>query len=228
MKKTIIAILTNILILSTISIAKENGYIVQDSYVLEKSKNGINGKIILQIDKNIPTDIPNSELEPDKYMHTTLQIIDSKSKIIDSRKFEYPIVWIEKKIYDGVTFYFLTIDEYIGMGSYSGKRTLLFQVKNGKIVWQTYNDTKTQENKDIILYNALKSSWAEVSNNKSISFNQIYCKPNFDKDGESLLIYVKYIYTNGMWKRSENMEAGYWETDHDFPDISKFYNKENQ
>ena len=225
MKKTIMTILATILILSTASMGEEDGYIVQDSDVLNKDQMSINGKIVLLKDENLPADIPNAELETDKYKPSILQIIDSKNKIIDSKKLEYPIAWVEKKIYDGTTFYFLTIDEYTGMGSYSGKRTLLFQVKNGKIIWQRYYDKKTKKDKDIVLYSALKSAWKEVPINKNIGFNQIYCKPNFDKDGEFTLAYVRYVYENGIWERFENTVVGYWESDHDFPDYSEFYYK---
>ena len=228
MKKIVMTILATILFLSTASMGEENGYMVQDSYVLNKDQTSINSKIVLLKDKNLPAGIPNAELEADKYKPMILQIIDSQNKTIDSKKFEYPIAWIEKKIYDGTTFYFLTIDEYVGMGSYSGKRTLLFQVKNGKIMWQSYHDDKTKKDKDIVLYSPLKSAWEEASSNKNIGFNQIYCKPNFDKDEEFTLSYVRYVYEDNTWKKFENKEIGYWEADHDFPDHSKFNYKGTQ
>ena len=201
-------------------------YIIKSTLQLKQNTNGINGKIALFQDKTLPKGIPNSELESDSYKNSVLAILSTSGKVIQSIKFKYPIAYLDVLKYKKGNFYKVVINEFFGMGSYSGKRTLLFDVKDGKIIQQKYYDESTKQYKDVVLYSAMKSGWKMIPNTEVLTFNQIYCKPSFGKDNEKfLLIYVSYVYNKKVWQRFENTQYGYWDFEHDFPNASSLGGK---
>lgn len=206
---------------------KNTQYIKKDIFILNEKENGIKGKILLLEDKALPQGVPNSELNLEEsqieYKPAILKLIDTNNKTLFSYKLKYPIANLEEKKINKRTYYYLNTDQYIGMGSYSGEETLLFQVSKGKLLIQEYYDEELNSFKPVWLYKSLNRSWKTVEMKNKIMFLQVLCSPNLDDEiGTSIITYINYIYENGKWNKYTKKEKGFWEADYPFPDLANF------
>lgn len=152
-----------------------------------------------------------------------LVLLDSAGKELSSFVPEdvSPLARIEDRQLRGAIL--VATDDSAGFGSYSGLRTHLLQVTGGKIAPVFATDEKGNSS-PIVLSKTVKALWHVATRQGSEQLLQIRCDPDFEHadphaaDMPFLVTYITFRRENGVWRRYERQESGFWESDQDFPE----------
>lgn len=123
--------------------------------------------------------------------------------------------------------YLITTDNDAGFGSYSGRATTLYAVRDGvlKAVLATGDNGKAEP---VALVSTLKSGWRIVDARPSHTvIEQILCRPDFrhgqtDQNPQFLVSYLTYWSDGHAWRIAKRVISGFWEGDEDWPATSQF------
>jgi hypothetical protein len=140
-----------------------------------------------------------------------------------------PIARIEKRRLGEAAdpLFLVTTDDDAGFGSYSGKVTRLYAMRDGRMapVMAKGVGGKLQP---VLLIDTLKSGWRLVDPRPDhIVVEQLLCRPDFDRskpeeDQGFLLSYITYWSDGNGWRVAKRVVTGFWEADEAWPKASEF------
>ena len=117
--------------------------------------------------------------------------------------------------------YLVTTDDDAGWGSYSGRATSLYDVRDGRLT-QLSARTVNGVNEPVVLVNSLKSGWKiRDANPAHIVIEQLFCRPDMKGAGFSLT-YITYWCDGHAWRVARRSASGFWESDEGWPSATKF------
>ncbi len=136
---------------------------------------------------------------------------------------EAPLARIEMHRLGGALdlIYLVTTDDDAGWGSYSGRATSLYAVRDGRL-------TKLQalaangKPEPVILVNTLKSGWKiRDARPAHTVIEQLYCRPDLLGDG-FLMTFITYWSDGQAWSVARRTAPGCWEADEIWPATAMF------
>ena len=192
---------------------------IYNSEKLTSEINGINGTLQLLQDERLNNDTIRelyyeSEIE---FLNAKIRIIDDNDKIISTIILNYPVadLNIEHLYGNDRPTYLITVNNYTGMGSYTGYATELLEIENGKVRYCI-------ENGDFL--RSLKSDW-KIDYYKNSKFKQIFVVScHMGDDFKDFVIdYIRYYFDGNKWQRNIKTVKGFWESgEEDFPSYDLF------
>lgn len=157
-----------------------------------------------------------------------LRLEDERHKIIFEKTLERELARIQvQDLHPGQRTILVTTDLSIGMGSYAGPSTELYQVNGSRLEAVTARYEKTGEVDPIELMSSLKTAWKLVpassgqTNQKDIL--ELACRPNGKIENTQFYkIYSRYHWDGRQWVLYGKKVPGMWESDDAFPPSQKF------
>lgn len=220
-----------------------SNHMIYQSLSLSNFANGIDGTLLILIDKRIAgikgtikkdaykeyqeleikVDDNNQNLDKNNLHEAYLLMVNEDLKIVYSEKLGRENARIDRIFpYKDKSkpVYVLTRDYSIDIGSYNGPMSYFFEVKNNSLQY-LFADS---------LMLSLKSKWYIVEKNGMAEILYKTCRPAFDNKSEEtsfVIKYAKYFQKNGSWKKIVSEKEGFWEDDeHNAEeDIAEFYDK---
>lgn len=205
-----------------------DGYKVYQGLTLNHFSNGVNGSILILIDKRI--DGLAGEIRKDAYsgvgtLHIELdpriwslkqgEVKRALLLVVDERlnTVYFELLGRESARLDRVFLYqdkskptfILTRDYSIGWGSYNGPVSYFLEISADGVRYILPHGLMT----------SLKTAWAIVNKEKSVEILSKKCRPNFESSSPSTmefqLIYERFYFESDTWNSELRQEAGFWE-----------------
>jgi len=153
-----------------------------------------------------------------------IRLSDRAGHSLDEREFDWPLGQVEDEtvnLGDRVA-YLVTINSSNGSGAYTGD-TYVGLISDGKLRWQSVIDDKTAKGKELVLTRSLKEDWRiadDAAGHQTIL--AVGSHPNRPATEDLVVDYNRIVFRDGEWHRITRSEIGFWDSEHDFPDQSKF------
>ncbi|NWD70497.1 hypothetical protein HX870_23130 [Pseudomonas gingeri] len=174
--------------------------------------------------ENLEDQVLAADVEKTPFVEAQVRLLAPSGEALENKSLGYPLASVEKAPLTGMPApaFFLTIDETAPMGTYSGPATQVLMPSVGKLNTTVY---RTAEGKSEALFLAQtgKAAWqvgAPAADGKA-QIQQVSSSPA-SEDEEFVTTYRTYRFQDGAWQLSSRQEAGYWDTESDFPQRSAF------
>ncbi|WP_248799447.1 hypothetical protein [Pseudomonas sp. MWU13-2105] len=174
--------------------------------------------------ENLEDDLLAADIEKTPLVEAQVRLLAASGEALESKSLGYPLASVEKAPLVGLPApaFFLTIDETAPMGTYSGPATQVLMPSAGKLNTTLY---RTPEGKSEALFLAQtgKAAWQVGAPGADgvAQIQQVSSSPA-GEDEEFVTTYRTYRFQDGAWQLSSRQEAGYWDTESDFPQPSAF------
>ncbi len=174
--------------------------------------------------ESIEDQVLAADVENKPFVDAQVRLLAASGEALENKSLGYPLATVEKAPLVGLPApaYFLTIDETAPMGTYSGPATQVLMPSTGKLNATVY---RTAEGKSEALFLAQtgKAAWqvGAPTADGVAQIQQVSSSPA-SEDEEFVTTYRTYRFKNGAWQLSSRQEAGYWDTESDFPQRSAF------
>jgi hypothetical protein len=160
--------------------------------------------------------------------HAVLRLEDAHHEIVYKKTLERELARIQvEALHPGQRTILITTDLSIGMGSYAGPSTELYQVSSRRLEAVTARYEKTGEVDPIQMMSSLKTAWKLASpgpgetNQKDIL--ELACRPNWEVENTKFFkIYSRYHWDGKQWVLYGKKVPGMWESDDGFPPSQRF------
>jgi hypothetical protein len=164
-----------------------------------------------------------------------LRLVSESQGVLDQRLFEREVADLTPaRLYDaGPAVFAVTVDYSVGFGSYAGPTTSFVEPSRGQLRWLAAYDSSTGKPAEVRLPRTLKSDWQTVPRPGGLDILAVRCQPNVGNESPThlgggglsfVVIYERYHFDGSRWLRQQRQEAGFWESDHEFPANEKFPN----
>lgn len=207
------------------------GYNLYQSLKLNKFSNGINGALLILLDKRVKgimgelkfdgykdiitphfeSNFGEQDIDFDKLKQALLLVVDERLKILyyeylgrESARIDRVFIYPNKNR----TTYILTRDYSIGMGSYAGPISYFLEVNEHGIQYILNKKGFTV---------TLKSMWLikQFGTDSEILYKR--CRPDsvnsYTGDVVFLVYYDKYFLKNGTWQSKHHQKMDFWENE---------------
>jgi hypothetical protein len=161
--------------------------------------------------------------------HAVLRLKDALGNVVARKTMRRELVRVRfGLLHSGWRTIFVTTDLSIGMGSYAGPLTDLFQVDGGRLELVT---ARTEDSKDvgpISVFSTLKTEWKLVpaagGENGQKDILEFACRPADwgSMKSDFVLIYTRYHWDGKEWIEFTRKTHGFWEADEGFPPSGRF------
>lgn len=174
--------------------------------------------------ENLEDDVLAADIQRTPLVEAQVRLLAVSGEALESRNLGYPLATVEKAPLAGMPApaFFLTIDETAPMGSYSGPATQVLMPSAGKLNTTVYH-TPEGKSEALFLAQTGKAAWqvAAPAADGVAQIQQVSSSPA-GEDEEFVTTYRTYRFKDGAWQLSSRQEAGYWDTESDFPPPSAF------
>lgn len=196
----------------------ERGYRIEKSFALTLKTNGIAGRLVLLLDKDLKGDY--DPLSGGHYVKAALEILSADGRPVERLSLGRPLASLEPsaEIPGTPPWYSLTVDYSAGFGSYSGPATSFVRVADGRLQWLEAKDLTHDKTARVRLVRALKRDWRIVTHGKgdSTEIHTVACLPVKDEKREASsgfkVIFGRFFMKQGLWYYKEKSEPGFWES----------------
>lgn len=208
---------------------------------LTRAVNGINGWVEVGIDSRLNQQLRDgmwdrgdwsfvlSEDDPlrkafasDPPRNAELRIVNAHGQLVDRETLDRPLARVEKiNLGNGTDYVLVTADYSIGMGSYAGPVSEVWEVHGGHLRPVNATDVGTGKTESIAMASTLKHGWRIARGAESADIFVVSCHPNF-VDGDFVVDYIRYHFDGKKWLRYARTKKGYWESDDPFPGRAAF------
>jgi len=174
--------------------------------------------------ENLEDEVLAADVQRTPFVEAQVRLLAASGESLEDKSLGYPLASVEKAPLTGMPApaFFLTIDETAPMGSYSGPATQVLMPSAGKLNTTVY---RTAEGKSEALFLAQtgKAAWqvGAPAADGVAQIQQVSSSPAAE-DEEFVTTYRTYRFQDGAWQLSSRQEAGYWDTESDFPQRSAF------
>jgi len=229
-----------------------SGSALWKSFSLVKLKDGIDGRLELLVDAQIqspggpamgvlpscnpcaPVDgspVPQwcAPLAPRSLARAKVRLVTSSGEVIALRELECPMAQITQEALRAHTgpAYAVTVDLSTEEGAYTGPLTRFAEVVNGKLEWLTATDSRTKETREVELTSTGKSAWTlsphEGGTDILVAAGDIdSTSPPSEGGAPQVTLLIRYYFDKNRWVRVSRTEAGFWESDSEFPERKRF------
>jgi len=239
--RTIAALLTMVLLPLAQHLAfgfencKDKGeYTIKYRYPLNATANGTAGELQLLLDRALTEEDLDMQRASPKGACAKLRVVTGADKVLSSKNLGWPAARLTPalQLKGSPAWYLLEVNQSAEFGSYSGAVASFVRARNAQFDWLQAVDKQTGKSEKIQLLRSGKTDWrlAKSSQTKAVNLVELACRPDFEnkfvhkKDElEFMLIYRRYYpQGDGRWIRAERTQAGFWESDEDFPDEREF------
>ena len=126
--------------------------------------------------------------------------------------------------------YLVTVALGAEFGSYSGALTRLAEVRQGHLHWVQERDVHMEQDTELRLLSSLKTAWRLLRrrDGRGQEILLVACRPDVSalvdtsRGQQFPLIFVRYRFGDGRWRRYERTEPGCWESGDAFPERLRF------
>lgn len=136
---------------------------------------------------------------------------------------EAPLARIEMRRLAGALdpIYLVTTDDNAGWGSYSGRATSLYAVRDGRLT-QLQALGASGKTEPVVLVNTLKSGW-KVRDTRAAHtvIEQLYRRADLHGDG-FVMTFITYWFDRHSWRVAQRTARGFWEGDESWPATTMF------
>lgn len=150
--------------------------------------------------------------------------VSDSGEVLAEKSLGYPMATVEKAPLNGLPSpaFFLTIDQTAPMGSYSGPASEVLMPEQRQldpVLCQGENG----ERLPLILAQTGKAAWQIVParDGGTESIQQVSSASSAQNE-EFITTYRTFRFVDGQWTEASRQQAGYWDTESDFPDPSLF------
>jgi hypothetical protein len=161
-----------------------------------------------------------------------LRLLDDRGHVVAERTAERPLAELtDARLYgtERRTFLF-TVDLSAGIGSYSGPYTRLAEPDARGFAWLTADGAGGADfaNDTITLVATLKTAWrrAPRADGRGEDLLMVMCRPDLAAADSAtdafLLTFERYSFDGGRWVLRKRQERGCYESDEDFPAVTRF------
>lgn len=145
-----------------------------------------------------------------------LRLLDPSGTALDERKLERELASIEVvgTFAAGQPMLGVTVDLGVGFGSYAGLSTRFVVVRDDRFEWA-----------DLVLNRTLKSDWRAVPrpDGRGQDLLAVRCLPKLGQSAtEFEVLFERYRFEGNEWHREERREPGFWESEDEFPAVTRF------
>ncbi|MGY2225471.1 hypothetical protein ACW9IK_22505 [Pseudomonas gingeri] len=150
-----------------------------------------------------------------------VRLISAAGEEVESVGLAYPLATLEKAPMDGMPAptFFLTVDQTAPMGSTSGPATQVLMPAQRKLQPMQYQ-TADGKLKPLFLAQTGKAAWQAGDSAPEIL--QVSSTAADEEGEEFVTTYQTYRLKDGVWQLTARDEAGYWDSESDFPQRSAF------
>ena len=180
-------------------------------------------RLRVALDPRLSTEIVESEWasgHPRSEAPATLELVGCDGQVLDRLVLAAPLAKIDPEPVRGAPnpTYLVSADLTVEAGSYNGPLTLPVQVVGGHLVAAVAQATD-QRTEPIQLAQTGKAAWQRVPNGHAEDLLFINCEP---RDQGFVTLYRRYYLWHHKWMVKVRVQAGFWESDGDFPGRSLF------
>lgn len=120
--------------------------------------------------------------------------------------------------------YLVTVDMSAGGGSTNGPLTRLLEVMGGTLRWASAVDGVAGATEEIDLTSSARSAWrlTKRPDGSGEDLLELWCPLVFADAGSSRLLFIRYSFEKGAWRKHSRSEAGWWENGRTFPPRDRF------
>jgi hypothetical protein len=157
-----------------------------------------------------------------------LRLADTNHKIVFEKTLEREQARVQiEALHPGQRTILVNTDLSIGMGSYAGPRTELYQLKGGSLEAVTARDENTGKITAIEIMSSLKTAWklvpASTGQTDQKDILELACRPNWEIENTKFFkIYSRYHWDGTQWVLYSKKVPGMWESDEAFPPSQRF------
>ena len=145
-------------------------------------------------------------------------------EVLAQKALGYPLATVEKAPLNGLPspVFFPTVDQTAPMGSYSGPATEILMPLQHQLDPVLFV-SESGEKHPLVLAQTGKAAWQIVaaSGGATESIQQVSSASSADNE-EFVTTYRTYRYLNGQWTAAGRQQAGYWDTESEFPPPANF------
>lgn len=156
-----------------------------------------------------------------------IRLVDSKGGEFDQRKFERELASVELMgtFAAGQPMLGVTVDLGVGFGSYAGLSTRFVVVRDDRFEWGRVADPATGQPVELVLSRTLKADWRAVSRSdgRGQDLLSVRCRPSSGEAATGFeMLFERYRFDGTHWQRTERREPGLWESESEFPALTRF------
>ena len=174
--------------------------------------------------ENVEDEVLAADIKRTPLVEAQVRLLAASGEALENKGLGYPLATVEKAPLTGMPApaFFLTIDETAPMGSYSGPATQVLMPVAGKLNTTVYR-TSDGKSEALFLVQTGKAAWqvGAPTADGVARIQQVSSSPG-GEDEEFVTTYRTYRFQDGAWQLSSREEAGYWDTESDFPQGSAF------
>jgi hypothetical protein len=229
-------------------IAQQPALVVSKSLHLTAASDGFDGTLELLADARLTPELekmlwdsggPDMALDESDARYKTfassplkravVRLRDASQKIVFEKTLDRELARLRvEPLHSGQRTVLVTTDLSIGMGSYAGPLTELYQVKAGRLEAVSARNPQSGRTEPIALMSSLKTAWKMVSPNPAQTDRkdilEVACRPaNWSSlKSDFVVIYTRYHWDGKGWIEFTRRVHGFWEDDSGFPSPARF------
>ncbi|WP_434738428.1 hypothetical protein [Pseudomonas sp. Fl5BN2] len=167
---------------------------------------------------------PSEDERPVAPLGAQARLVSDNGEVLAQKSLGYPMATVEKAPLNGLPSpaFFLTIDQTAPMGSYSGPATEVLMPEQSQLDPVLCLE-EGGEKLPLVFAQTGKATWQIVPsvNGGTESIQQVSSASSVENE-EFITTYRTFRYVDGQWTAASRQQAGYWDTESEFPEPALF------
>ncbi|MDT3424167.1 hypothetical protein [Pseudomonas protegens] len=162
--------------------------------------------------------------QPSAPLGAQARLVSDSGEVLAQKSLGYPMATVEKAPLNGLPSpaFFLTIDQTAPMGSYSGPATQVLMPEQNQLD-PVLCQGEGAEKQPLLFAQTGKAAWQIVPSvgGGTESIQQVSSASSMENE-EFVTTYRTFRYADGQWTVTTRQQAGYWDTESEFPEPALF------